>query len=818
MRASETSQDGDRIGRTMFVRFPRVPRLRRSGDAGGVPPPAGGDADRPVGTRRRFATPAVIAVTCMAIAVGFMAVLTYVAAQAFTHRAVSERAANEATTFSQHSARLATGDAFDGYIQMLRFADDPVVAGRASGLEARRAALQQLLYLNVNRFSSLTIADRAGIVLASTDPTLVSLGESQALTATRANLGPANSDIVLPVPGKPGYVEYSAPLKEADGAVWGILVGRADPARLWAGSLSAAVDGSRNVIINNDGQFAAGVPDGLLGQPWRGSAVGNGGIRANIAGVDSICGLTGIGKDTQIDRGLNVASCLPMSVVAGENGAALGKQALVTLAGAVLAIIAAAGLMLAGMRLTARRASRPDQAGPAGQEGEEETPRAVADAPTDEIGAVASDTPQGLHATTEPETAIAAVAATPVRVVVADVDALTLIDAYEDRNARLADRLRASVQARLLVVSAQADEAFRRAGEEEYDATPLHRRAMGELELIRDGELRSLGQELHPGLTRLGLPAAFRTLQKSLGDTFQLSLEVDADADSVEAADGRSPLSSGVRLTLYRLVRAAIDAAEAGGHAEAHLQLKRTPEEVTLRVSWPSETPDAPAPARAPCLAVEAHGGRVRCGASDGGSYVEASVPVAAVGVPRGDTAKDDLTEVLDGVLAPPQLTTFTLPEDDDHGSAPDDGQRPLVRSLASPPMPEEPALLADALVRIVETHADAPAIAVDIDLPDSGESLPPAVRKALLALVDASARALGDAGAKRATVAIAGDASAVRLSLAAETDGRLIDADLVREHAFAFDAFGGYVSVAQAAAIVSITAEAALGSDANAA
>ena len=106
-------------------------------------------------------------------AVAFMATVTFYAAQQFSRRAADTRASSEAISFAEHSGTLATGDAFDGYIQMLRYADDPVVHSKASTREARVGAMQQLLYLNINKFSSLTIADRSGLVLASTDPSIV---------------------------------------------------------------------------------------------------------------------------------------------------------------------------------------------------------------------------------------------------------------------------------------------------------------------------------------------------------------------------------------------------------------------------------------------------------------------------------------------------------------------------------------------------------------------------------------------------------------------------------------------------------------------
>ncbi|TAK59819.1 MAG: hypothetical protein EPO22_09810, partial [Dehalococcoidia bacterium] len=279
-------------------------------------------------------TPFAAAVGAAIVAVAFVSALTYYGAQTFTRRAANDRAANEAQSFTVQSAKLANNDAFDAYVQILRYADDPVLNDKNASTERRVAIMQQDLYLYVNKFASLSIATRSGDVLASTDPSIRTVRGDQAFVETRANLNPANSDIVITTPGQRGFVEYTTPLHEPDGAVWGILVARADPNRLWGPTLAATIDGGRNVIINNQGLFAAGVPDGLIGQPWQGSPLSNGGVRASIAGVDSICGLALIGKGTQIDKGLNVASCMPVSLIQSEQGRAMGKQGLITLAGA----------------------------------------------------------------------------------------------------------------------------------------------------------------------------------------------------------------------------------------------------------------------------------------------------------------------------------------------------------------------------------------------------------------------------------------------------------------------------------------------------
>ncbi len=289
--------------------------------------------------------PSIAAFAAVIVAVAFLGALTYYGAREFTSRAADRRGADEAASLAQHSARLATGDSFNGYLQILKYAEDPIVRAKATSPADRTSAMQQLLFLNTNKLKSLAVADRAGIVLASTDPSFAELRGSEAFNTTRANLGPANSDIILPEAGKAGYIEFTTPLRDPDGTVWAILYGRSDPAKLWSETLKATVDGSRNVIINNAGQFSAGVPDALLRSSWSGEPLDNGSVRATIDGTESICGLGPIGRETQIDHGWNVASCLPASLMQTEASRALGKQALVTLAGAVLAIVFAGSVI-----------------------------------------------------------------------------------------------------------------------------------------------------------------------------------------------------------------------------------------------------------------------------------------------------------------------------------------------------------------------------------------------------------------------------------------------------------------------------------------
>lgn len=614
----------------------RLPRLAGRGAGAGASSsePGDGRGARPaLGPQVRALvarvprTPFAAAVVIVAVAIAFVAVVSYYSAREFSGRAADTRASNEAMSFAAHSSRLANGDAFAGYIQILRYAEDPVVTAKYADPTARQNALQQLLYLNTNKFNSLTIADRTGIIFATTDSRITSLKDSATFAETRANLSPANSDIVLPVAGQHGYIEYTAPLHDVDGSIWGILVGRADPADLWHETLIAAVDGGQNVIINSEGQYAAGVPDELLRLPWHGQPLPNGAVRATIAGVDSICGLAPIGKDTQIDRGLNVASCLPASITQAEQNDATGKQSLITLAAAVLALVAAAG----GLRIAWWRGGLQAQAGAGGRGLEmperlaalEAAPVATADVAADVAAVADAEADEPVAATAGPEPMMVVQLPPP------DIDAVTLIDAYEARNARLADRLREQLQARLLIAATQADEAYKLAGADDGLAASLHEKAMTELEALREREIRAIGQELYPGLVRLGLPGALRAMKKELLDVIEVRLHVDATADAVSASGARATLAPGLRLVLYRFVLDATQALAFAGASSAEVALGPEGEWLVAHVGGrpaDGETID-PDGFAANAIALEAYAGGLDLSEHAAGVTMTARVP-----------------------------------------------------------------------------------------------------------------------------------------------------------------------------------------------
>lgn len=533
------------------------------------------------------------ALVVVAAAVAFVAALTYYSADAFSHRAVDQRAAAEAGSLSTLTARLATGDAFNTYLEMLRYAEDPAVRESGTSREDRLKAMRLLLELNTNNLVSLTVADRTGAIVASTDPKITQVLDSAAYQEARTSLTPGNTDVLVPNAGQPGYIEFAVPVKDSAGLTWGVLLGRADPDRLWKTTLAGRVDGSRNVIVTSTGLMAAGVPQELLGQPWRAEPLSGGGVSTSIAGVSAICGISPVGAGSPIDRGFSIASCLPAALVAGEHDRAIGKQGWITLAGAVLAIVlAGAALYVAERRRLVVVDDRPDE--------DEASTAAEAAEPE------AASQPQVPN---EPATATIA----------ADVDAVALIDGFERRNERLSEQLREDIRARMLLAASQAEEAYRRLDPESESDDSLHREAMEELEAVRDRALRAIEQEMYPAVVELGLPNALKSLRRDLADSVDLTLELDPMADTVEEEDGRKPLAPGLRLVLYRLVLDASRALAERGAEEALVTLARADGELSVAVeSGLDEPPHELATLLATSrIAVEAYGGQLEIGRED---------------------------------------------------------------------------------------------------------------------------------------------------------------------------------------------------------
>lgn len=749
-------------------------RSPRAGDANAAVPRARTRLRLPALRRPSTYVAALLGVTG---AVAFVAAITYFGAAAFSERAADDRASGEARSFAQHSGTTATGEAYAGYLQILRYADDPLVRTRATAAPAREAAMQQLLYLNTNRMEALAVVDRTGLVLARTDDSIAAVRESEAFQKTRAHLGPANSDIVLPEGAEP-YVEYTAPLRDPDGTIWAFLYARVRPQRLWTATLAASVDGSRNVIINAEGRYAAGVPADLVGQPWRGVPLDGGAVRAHIAGAATICGLGAIGRNTQIDHGWNVASCLPASLVHAEANDAMGEQRLLTLAAAVLAVVLAGGV------LRVLLAPQPDDATPTaalapasiegdGVVGAIAEPQ-VQETPAPEAAGPASELIEPAEADAGPASEIdpTKVESVPTPIVIApDVDALALIDAYERRNAALAERLRETVQARLMLAMAHADEAFRLAtsgdAEAAAEAASLHQRAVEEMEELRERDLRAIGQNLHPGVVRLGLPAALRTLRKDLAGRIDVNLDIDPASDRV----GGGAIDAARRTLVYRIARDATDALAAGGAPSARVDIARDGDDLRLLIESPVRAFDLDA-LTAHTLAVHAYGGTLTAAVAD--SEVRIAVVLPA---PIAETADES-----------PGFTADAADESP-YGDGAPDGE--TVAEIIDRARAEVPALV----------------MSIAVDPADAGV-VPPAGRASLLAaLVRDAGHAFASAGAREIGLAVQPIDAELGITMRGEAPGAFDESAIAAVYE-AIEEIGGFVAVSRRGDVVTVTAE----------
>jgi len=425
----------------------------------------------------------------------------------------------------------------------------------------------------------------------------------------------------------------------------------------------------------------------------------------------------------------------------------------------------------------------------------------------------------------------------PVQLPPADVDAVTLIDAYEQRNARVSERIRQSIQARLLVATTQVDEAFKLAGTDSEIAGRLHARALEELERVRNLELRAIGQELHPALIRLGLPAALKALRKELADTVSVTLDVEAAADSLVETPGRALVPAGERLVLYRFALDAIRVLVDAGARRCVVSLHRRDGLLVLTVSASTSGPEAghldQDALAASTLAIEAHGGFTSL--KRHGANVEIAAELAAppiVPLPEGYLAAIEEVEWGDeddeGDDAPPVVPEAT--EDDEGDDA--GGSAETSLELAGAPglhivkLPPEPAAppetprspLGSVPVEVIHlglslsSMANAPdgrmELSLDLDLLDGGDTLVPGLRATVLGLVEAIVAALEAAGAARCALSVRQAGGSILLSAISETDGSPFDAGPLKPYEAEVETFGGYVAVSRRDNAVSVTAE----------
>jgi signal transduction histidine kinase len=267
------------------------------------------------------------------------------------------------------------------------------------------------------------------------------------------------------------------------------------------------------------------------------------------------------------------------------------------------------------------------------------------------------------------------------------VDAVELIRAYEDRNARLGGQLRDSIKARLLIVASQEEEAFRLAGADDELAEKLHSSAMEELERVREAELRALGDELHPDVVRLGLPAALKALRRDLADVIAVRLDIDPRADPLGPATGQRAFDVPRRLVVYRFAHDAVRLLAAAGASACTLTLVRTDHGASLSIEG-SVDDDAALDAQAlhpTRIALDAYGSELALGHQADRVVLSANMPLPAF-EGGGDDAYEDFDAPIDiaeedAGVDQLEARVASFPDLDDEGveeSAEEEGAEPI--------------------------------------------------------------------------------------------------------------------------------------------
>jgi hypothetical protein len=140
-----------------------------------------------------------------------------------------------------------------------------------------------------------------------------------------------------------------------------------------------------------------------------------------------------------------------------------------------------------------------------------------------------------------------------------------------------------------MIVTTTLDEARQVEPENAARASELQAEALRDLEDLRTGSLRTMGQELHPGLVRIALAGALRALAQEFEDEIAVTVEVDPASDSVGGGGGRRALPNPVRLALYRLARNSVrDLAQAGAAAAA-IEVRRNDAGIAMTITGETE-------------------------------------------------------------------------------------------------------------------------------------------------------------------------------------------------------------------------------------
>jgi signal peptidase len=214
-------------------------------------------------------------------------------------RPTSSEAADVAS-IATHVRQLADGEAFDGDVALLRYAEDVRLRHPFASADEKATALRQALYINTNRFDALALVGLDGAVLAATDEEIASRAVGEAFEEARLTEGAATRF-------GSGLATYAIPVRTLDEQIYAVLVGWTANKRLWSQTITTTITGSVSFVAAPDSTVLASSTDVALPRV----PAGSGTLELPIQGRPMLCAAEEIGSGTHFGGAALAYTCLP---------------------------------------------------------------------------------------------------------------------------------------------------------------------------------------------------------------------------------------------------------------------------------------------------------------------------------------------------------------------------------------------------------------------------------------------------------------------------------------------------------------------------
>lgn len=255
-----------------------------------------------------------------------------------------------------------------------------------------------------------------------------------------------------------------------------------------------------------------------------------------------------------------------------------------------------------------------------------------------------------------------------------------LINADEAARQSIAEELHGPVQTKLLLIWHALSAIRADMDGDEFDTESLATSlddALGQLDVIREEDIRLLSHRLHPSIVRVSALAGLRSLQEFYESTIPVTLDVSGEVEDLEPA-GDSRIPESIRLTVHRVADAAMaNVVKHAGATEAVIHWNYNSEKHFLELSVTDDgrgfEPDARAPSGLGLLTirdyVDAIGGNLSVTSFPGeGTGVDVVIPFVDE-QPQSSNATEDpgaIGSVLNMHWAPPANRSVGVDQDED--------------------------------------------------------------------------------------------------------------------------------------------------------